>query len=283
MGDAMNGQRWDLHVHSTHSDGLFSPQDLAGMAVAAGLAGLALTDHDTISGVADMKAAGAALGLEVVSGVEISADFDPGTLHLVGLFVDPAHPVLSVRLAKMQAVRLQRNHRIVGQLAEAGLPITYAEVAAEAKDGQLGRPHFAAVLIRKGLVGSMDEAFDRWLGKGRPGYVEREKLSPEAAVGMIREAGGVAVLAHPIQLRLEEEALVSMVARLASAGLQGLEAWHSDHDGAQVAQYQDLAKRYGLVCSGGSDFHGFADKPVRLGQPSVGAEAMAQLRSLATA
>ena len=273
--------RFDLHVHSTFSDGLFTPDQLASMAVQAGLAGLALTDHDTVEGVEAMQAAGGRAGLRIIPGVEISADFEPGTLHMVGLGVDIHHPVLAERLAFLQKARADRNPRIVRQLQAAGVGIDWPEVQAESRGGQVGRPHFAAVLIRTGYASGMDEAFERWLGKGQPGYVEKEKLSPEESVAMIRQAGGLAALAHPVQLGLAGPELEALVARLKGAGLQAIEAFHSDHGPAEEAQYQALAARHGLGISGGSDFHGFADKPVRLGQPSLdepGLEALLRAR-----
>jgi predicted metal-dependent phosphoesterase TrpH len=261
--------RFDLHVHSTFSDGLFTPAQLAVMARQAGLAGLALTDHDTVEGVEAMQEAGAREGLRIIPGVEISADFEPGTLHMVGLGVDIHHPGLCERLAFLQRARAERNPRIASQLRAAGLDISWEEVRAESQGGQVGRPHFAAVLIRKGHATGIDDAFERWLGKGQPGYVEKDKLSPEESVSMIRQAGGLAALAHPVQLGISGPELEALVARLKLAGLQAIEAFHSDHGPAEEAQYQALAARHGLLISGGSDFHGFADKPVRLGQPSL--------------
>jgi len=263
-------KRFDLHLHSTCSDGIFTPAELANHAKAAGLAGLALTDHDTVAGCEAMHAAGAALGLEIINGVEISADFEPGTLHMIGLGVDLAHPVLTGRLAFLQKGRAERTPRMVAQLKAAGVEISVAEILAEAGEGgMVGRPHVAALLIRKGYATGMDDAFDRWLGKGQPGYVSKEKLSAEDAIAMIRQAGGVAVLAHPVQLRLANAELEALVARLKAAGLGGIEAYHSDHGPAEEAQYLALAARHGLKVSGGSDYHGFKDKPVRLGVPSL--------------
>jgi predicted metal-dependent phosphoesterase TrpH len=222
-----------------------------------------------VEGVERMQQAGARQGLRVIPGVEISADFHPGTLHMVGLGLDIHHPGFAKRLGVLQQARADRNPRIIRQLQAAGLDIQWPEVQAESQGGQVGRPHFAAVLIRKGYATGTDDAFDRWLGKGRPGFVEKEKLSPEESVDMIRQAGGVAALAHPMQLGISGDELEDLVARLQAAGLQAIEAFHSDHGPAQEAEYLALARRHNLRISGGSDYHGFVDKPVRLGQPSL--------------
>lgn len=271
-------KRYDLHVHSTHSDGLLDPDALARAARAAGLAGLALTDHDTVAGLPDMGRACREHGLELVPGVEISADYGPGTLHIVGLFVDLTDHGLAQRLERLQLGRARRNPLMAERLAAAGVPITLEEVQAEAHGGQVGRPHFAAVLIRKGFARGMDDAFDRWLAKGRPGYVDKEKFGPEESVAMIKAAGGVAVMAHPVQTGLDTAGLEALAARLKDAGLDALEAWHSDHDAEMAARYAALAGRLGLAVSGGSDFHGFADRAVRLGEPNVDEDALAALR-----
>jgi hypothetical protein len=270
--------RYDLHTHSTHSDGRFDPDTLARMAREAGLSGLALTDHDTVSGLGPMAKACEREGLSLVNGIEISVDWEPGTLHMLGLFIDPDNRDFGEKLKVLQEGRRKRNPLMVARLAAAGIPITLEEVLAESAGGQLGRPHFAAVLIRKGFAKDTQDAFDRWLGKGRPGYVEKEKLSPEASIAMIRSAGGVAVLAHPIELEMNAQELENLVARLVRAGLGGIEAEHSSHREQESHAYRALASLHGLACSGGSDFHGIDGHLVALGTPSVTAEAVAMLR-----
>jgi predicted metal-dependent phosphoesterase TrpH len=262
-------KRVDLHSHSTASDGLFSPRDLVARAVRLGLSALALTDHDNTDGLDEALQAGREAGLEVVAGVEISADYEPGTMHLVGLGIDPAHAGLQTKLRFLQEARATRNPRIVKLLQGAGLDVTWQEVLAQAKGGQVGRPHFAMVLLEKKIVSSWQEAFDLWLGKGKPGYLPKERMPAEEAIEVIHAAGGKAVLAHPIQLKLEGGPLTELVGRLKASGLDAIEVFHSDHGPKEEQFYQNLALKNGLRQSGGSDFHGHPDKDVELGRPEV--------------
>ncbi len=259
----------DLHTHSTRSDGLLTPTQLLERAAGRGLRALALTDHDTVAGVEEAMRAGQRLGVRVVPGVEISVDFEPGTFHMLGLGIDLSNPALKERLEFLQQARRDRNPLIVKKLREASVPITLEEVEAEAKGGQVGRPHFAAVLLRKKVVATWEEAFDKWLGKGAPGYMDKVRVSAADAIGMIHQAGGVAVLAHPVQLRLQDDALAGFLDDMASKKLDGIEVYHSDHGPREEAFYLELARRHGLKISGGSDYHGFANKPVGVGVPEV--------------
>jgi predicted metal-dependent phosphoesterase TrpH len=269
----------DLHTHSTASDGVLSPEDLVALARDKGLAAIALTDHDNTAGLERAISAGKSLGVEVVPGVEISADFSPGTLHILGLEIDPKNPVLRDKLEFLQQTRRDRNPRIARQLQAAGLDLRFEEVEALASGGQVGRPHFASLLLQKKIVSSWDEAFDKWLGKGKPGYVDKVRVSSAEAVGMIHAAGGLAVLAHPVQLQLADQALTDLVSRLAAEGLDAIEVYHSDHGPREEQFYQILARRSGLKFSGGSDYHGFKDKDVELGIPEVDYGVLEKLRS----
>lgn len=264
----------DLHTHTTYSDGKLSPQELLQAAKAAGLSALALTDHDTTDGLPEAVAEGAKLGIRVVAGVEISADYAPGTMHILGLGVDPAEPAFAEALRGLQRARAERNPRMLAALQAQGLELSWQDVQHEAGGPQVGRPHFAAALIAKGLVKDFDEAFDRWLGKGCPAYVPKVRLAPDKAIACIHAAGGVAVLAHPIQLRLEGKSLEEQIARLKSYGLDGIEVWHTDHDAAWTKLAEDLAQRHGLKASGGSDFHGIPGRAASLGRPQVPASVL---------
>ena len=257
----------DLHCHSTASDGTFTPTEVVRLAKELNLAGLALTDHDTVGGVAEAAAEAARLGIDFLPGIEISAEFpQPGTMHILGYGVDPESPSLKDLTRQLLEGRDNRNPRIVEKLQSLNVAITMGEVEAEAKGGVVGRPHIAAILVRKGYVSSIKHAFDKYLAPGGLAYFDKERLSPRRALELIRESGGVPVLAHPSQLRTTNDAqLAGVVKDLVDLGLQGLEIIHSDHTPEQVEKYAGLADRHGLVKTGGSDFHGTNKKNINLG------------------
>jgi predicted metal-dependent phosphoesterase TrpH len=257
----------DLHCHSTASDGTFAPQQVVQLAQRSGLTGLALTDHDTIAGVAPAAAEAARLGIDFIPGIEISATPPPrGTLHVLGYGVDPHSAVLHDMTRQLLEGRDTRNPRIIERLRELGVAITMPEVEQEAGGDVIGRPHIAAILVRKGYVSSIKEAFNKYLAEGGLAYFDKERLSPARALELIRLSGGVAVLAHPIQLRFENDAqLDRQVKDLVDLGLGGIEVIHSDHDAAWVEKCTRLADRYGLIKTGGSDFHGRNKKDIDLG------------------
>lgn len=259
----------DLHSHSTISDGRLSPTALVERAAAQGVGILALTDHDNIGGIAEAEAAGKRLGVEVIPGVEISADYDPGTMHILGLGIDPTNSTLLMRLEFLQEARRQRNPKVLQKLQALGIDITLAEIEALAGSRQIGRPHFAQALINKKAASSFDDAFERFLAKGSPAYVAKTRLSPRESIQIIHGAGGLAVLAHPIQLRLQGQALEAVIQDLVDAGLDGIEVFHSDHDKNHENLYATLARQFGLKISGGSDFHGIEGKSIELGKPAV--------------
>ena len=251
----------DLHVHTTVSDGDLSPSACVDEAARMGLAAIAITDHDTLEGNAEAMARGEELGVEVVPGVEISLEHDTLTIHLLGYYPEPDAPELAAVLASLRGHRDERNPEILRRLGELGCPIETEEVMAEAGSGVVGRPHIAAVMIRKGYVATLNEAFDRYLGKGAPAYVERGKPAPDEAIGALLRARAVPVLAHPGAMRARNvDEIESVVVRLADAGLRGIEAYYSSCDPAQVNMCLRLAKRHGLLVTGGTDFHG-AKKP----------------------
>jgi predicted metal-dependent phosphoesterase TrpH len=257
----------DLHTHSTASDGSLSPAELVKAAARAGLKAVALTDHDTIDGLEEALLAGQGLDLEVVAGVEISIEVGlKGGAHLVGLWVRPGHPGLREGLTRLQEARRQRNPRMLAKLNELGLKLSMEDVLAQAGGGQVGRPHFARALVDKGLASTVGEVFSRWLGAGAAAYVPKERMSPAEGIGLVRAAGGVPVLAHPGLLDLDRPGLESLLRKLKGLGLEGLEAYYSEHDQATRRSLESLAARLGLAVSGGSDFHGGNKPKIKLGQ-----------------
>ena len=265
----------DLHTHSTASDGLLAPAALVEEAVRRGLRAIALTDHDTVDGLAEAIAAGARRGVEVVPGVELGTDARPHEVHLLGYFVDRRSRRLREALAAQAEHRRQRAARMVERLNELGIEVTLAEVLALAGSGTVGRPHLARAIVARGAAADVAEAFDRYLASGRPAYVHRQALSPEAAVALVRAAGGVPVLAHPLTTGDPE----ATVARLLPAGLGGIEVDYGEYDAAARAALRALADRHGLIATGGSDYHGPGHKHGReLGGAVVSAATVDLLR-----
>ena len=249
------------------------PAAVVRLAAESGLSALALTDHDTVAGVAEAAAEAKLAGIDFLPGIELSCYFPrPGTLHLLGYGVDPHHPGLLRLVESQSAGREDRNRIIVDRLNRLGLDVTWDEVVEEAGGpgaaGSIGRPHLAAVLVRKGHVLSNRQAFDRYLGGGGAAYVDNNQLSAERAIAVVHAAGGVVSLAHPLQLRRQSPAqLEAMVRELAEQGLDAIETIHSGHDDDTVARFTRMADRLGLLTTGGSDFHGSA-KSIRLGLPA---------------
>jgi len=245
----------DLHTHSTVSDGSDTPEEVVDLAAKAGLSALALTDHDRLDGIEAARARAASVGVELVSGCEISCNHT-GTMHMLVYFLEPGPGPLQDELARLQRARDTRNQRLVARLAELGLPVTMEELEAEAGPSGAGRPHLAAILVRKGLASSVQDAFDRWLAKGRPAYMERERLGPVPAVRLARQSGALPVLAHPLSLGLAPAQLEATVRELAEAGLAGLEAIYGRYSPDERASLAVLAARAKLAITGGSDHHG---------------------------
>ncbi len=257
----------ELHCHSTASDGTLSPAAVVTLAHRSGLSALALTDHDTVAGVGEAASAAGSLGLDFISGIEISANYPaPGTMHILGYGVDPANPQLRSLTEDLIAGRDNRNPQIVSKLNALGVSITMSEWQDEAKGTVLGRPHLAAILHRKGYVSSIKQAFDKYIGQGAPAYADKERLSPRQAIERIVASGGVPVLAHPVQLRTNNDAELQRILKdLLDLGLAGLEVIHSDHSAELIEKYTSLADRMGLIKTGGSDFHGSNKKDIQLG------------------
>src|SRR5207237_10609085 len=243
--------RVDLHCHSTASDGEYPPAEVAQRAHAAGLAAIALTDHDTTSGVPEAARAGAALGVRVGSGCEFSVKAPWVELHLLGYFLPPGHERLEAFLATTRAARQRRAEQIVAHLRRLGVAIALADVMAVADGGALGRPHVARVLVERGVSSDINDAFGRYLGRGRPAYVEKPLPTLRQVPGLVHAVGGVAVAAH-----LGDRGSEGQIRQFQADGLDGLEVRHPSHSEAIERRLAALAERLGLVISGGSDWHG---------------------------
>ncbi len=258
----------DLHCHSTASDGTCTPKEVAELAQKIGLSAIALTDHDTIDGLAEFQAAGNALGIETISGIEFAAlwgNFHRPEIHIVGLGFDPTHPVLLSRMETIRNSRDIRNRKMCEKLSAIGLHVTLDEVAANAGGEIITRAHFANVLLEKGYIRKKADAFSRYISPGLPGYVEREFLSPALCIETIKAAGGAAVLAHPTLYNLDLPQLEILCRELISYGLDGIECQYSTYTPTQTKEISALAEKLGLLPSGGSDFHGKNKPDIHLG------------------
>jgi 3',5'-nucleoside bisphosphate phosphatase len=266
----------DLHSHTTASDGQHPPAELVRLAWQAGVRHLAVTDHDTVAGIAAARAAGGSLGVEIFSGIELSAFLDGREVHVLGHFIEPANAALAELSIKLRAERRARMVQMVAKLNALGVPVTLSEAEAFSGGENLGRPHLARALVERGWVGNVKEAFDRFLGNGKAAFVDREKLPAARAIALIHGAQGTATLAHPAVSRVERQG----VEQLAQAGLDGLEVFHSDHNPSMRAKYLAMAGELRLVATAGSDFHGAAVAPNRkLGTADMSPESLAALRA----
>ena len=255
----------DLHTHSNRSDGSDPPERIPELAHAVGCTAVALTDHDRLDGVQAARCRGGELGIELVGGCEVSCDTAYGTLHLLAYFVEEDGGPLHTALERLQQWRSERNARLAARLAQLGLPVTFEEMEAEAGGVGVGRPHVAAILVRKGVVSSIQEAFEEWLADGRPAHVERPRLGLVEAVRLVRASGGVPVVAHPLSLRLEPSRLDEAVQEMAEEGVAGLEAVYGRYPPAERAMLSALARRHDLVVTGGSDYHGTYKPDLQVG------------------
>ena len=246
----------DLHLHSTTSDGTDTPSVVIGHAAAAGLSAVALTDHDTLDGLAEAAAAAKRLDIGLVPGVELSLEWPLGGMHLLVYHLEPGAGPLQDRLASLQLGREQRNLEVAERLTALGWPITIEDIVEESGGGVVGRPHIAAVLVRIGAADSIADAFDRWLARGRPGYVDRVRLSPEEAIGLARRSDAVPVLAHPHTTGVSADDYERTFAELAGMGLAGIEAWYAEYPDELRRHIAALAGGLGLIATGGSDYHG---------------------------
>ena len=257
----------DLHVHSNASDGTFAPAEVVRLAKEGGLKALALTDHDTIDGLAEAVAAGETYGVEVIPGVEVSARCPGGSMHVLGLGIDYTNGHLDERLAVLKRARIERNPQIIAKLNALGVKITLEQVEKISGRGQMGRPHIARALMEAGVVRSIQEAFDIFLRNDGKAYVPKFRFPPQEAIAMIRDVQGVPVLAHPFTLNLGSAfALKNTLTELKALGLAGIEAIYAEHTPEQEALYLRLARELGLLVTGGSDYHGDNKPELTLGK-----------------
>ena len=255
----------DLHVHSTASDGTLSPARLVRLAAESGLSAFALTDHDTVAGVQEALCAARDTELTVIPGIELSCPYQDRELHILGLFLDWQDPALNGALAALCQARRARNERILSLFQQDGFPLTWEDVAGTEHGFVITRAHFARALLKRGCVSSMNEAFVRYLDPGKKYFLPKEALDPEQAIRLIRSAGGFPALAHPLQYRLGWTGLNALLSYLKERGLAGLEVYYSSHTAGDTIRLRESARRFGLLETGGSDFHG-ANKPdIRLG------------------
>lgn len=256
----------DLHMHSFFSDGTMAPEELVTLGLEAGLEAMALTDHDNVAGIPRFLAAAANAGMRALSGVEVSADVPKGALHVLGYGVKHDDQMFQRQLAWVLEGREERNKEIISKLARAGIPITMEEVKSFAGSEVVGRPHFAAALIRRGYARNKRDAFSRYLARGRVAHAERRRLPAEDACTFIREAGGVPSIAHPFSLELSHDDLFDFCAYLKDYGLMGLECFYPEFSPSMSRQYLEIADELDLIPTGGSDFHGAATPDLKLGR-----------------
>lgn len=255
----------DLHLHSTASDGSLGPAELMEVAARAGVSCVALTDHDSTAGLKEAAAVAASAGMDFIPGIELGCSTEYGQVDVLGYYVPLDDAAFEKRLQGLRAARGRRNMLILGKLDELGLHVSPEELEAEA-ESTAGRPHIAAIMMKKGYVKSIREAFERFLGEGKSAYVPKEDFSPEEAVRLLVSVGAVPVIAHPMLIHAPWEWLDALVGRLSECGLGGLEAYHSEHDGRGVRNIVGLAQKYGLIVTGGSDFHGTAKPHISVGR-----------------
>jgi predicted metal-dependent phosphoesterase TrpH len=258
-------QTIDLHAHTTASDGSLTPTELVVLAAEEGLTALGITDHDTVDGLAEAAEAARQMNIEMVPGIELSVAYPRGRFHLLGYLINYDNRALSERLRLLKENRANRNVRMVAKMQEIGLLVTLDEIREESGGGQVGRPHMAAALVKKGIVGSVQEAFDRYLGSDAPAYVPKDRITVPEGIELLHAAGGLAVLAHPDTLKLDDDALAVELARLRAMGLDGVECYYAQYTTERVDALLRLASGAGLLVTGGSDFHGEAKPEIRLG------------------
>ncbi len=258
-GGSASSRTVDLHLHTTHSDGMRTPEQTVEAASACGLAAIAVTDHDEVSGVAEAVDTGRRLGVEVLSGVEITVERDRSQMHILGYGIDRDHPGLLAVLGRLRQGRFDRAVRIVELLAKIGVVLDFDELVESAGPGNIGRLHIARAIYMQGATLSVQEAFNRYIGRGRPAFVYRARITIEEAMDVLHDAGGLVALAHP-KLNSADETIPDLV-RL---GLDGIEVYHAKHSPTDVERYKDVADRHGLFKTGGSDCHGPSN-----GQPAI--------------
>jgi predicted metal-dependent phosphoesterase TrpH len=267
---------YDLHTHSTFSDGTESPSRNVEMALERALDGIGVTDHDTFAGLEESSAAAEEADVEIVPGIEFSAEYDGASLHVLGYWVDPAHEPLREELQRLTDSRFRRGEMMIENLQQAGYDISFARVREIAGDDLIARPHVAQAMVEAGIVASEEEAFDRYIADGGVAYVPKHALHPIDALQLIADAGGVCVLAHPAMWKGNGSVPDELIEQMAEGGMVGLEVDHPDHDDERRAYYRAMAERLDLVPTGSSDCHG-ARYDYRMGSNTTPAELVQEL------
>ncbi len=257
--------RADLHLHTTFSDGTLTPSAVVALAADENLGAISLTDHDTIRSLDEGRRAAASKGIEYLTGTEISLVVRDRSVHLLVYLFDVPSP-MTAALERLEQSRTARAPRLLARLAELGLPLSEDEVRREASGDLLGRLHFAHAMIRKGYVASVGEAFERYLSRGRPAHLERDRLEAAEAIALAHQSGGVTSVAHPALIGTDLDESIQVVEDLVALGLDGIEVWHPSHDSATRHRFADMARVLGLVATGGSDFHGDKKPGIRVGR-----------------
>jgi len=261
----------DLHIHSTASDGSLSPLEILNLAKDLNLGAIAITDHDTIDGAKDAISCGIPPSLKFLTGVEISTEPPPsfpfsGSLHILGYAIDLNDTFLSQTLSVLQESRKNRNPRILELLSNLGIELSLDELRNEAGDCQLGRPHIAQLMVAKGFVKSVNEAFKKYLGNDKPAYVDKYRIDCARAIQIITNAGGIPVLAHPYLIPMKNEKMLeALIVTLKEMGLKGIESYYPEHPPDLIARYNEMADRYNLLTTGGTDFHGSIKPEIKMG------------------
>lgn len=261
----MDTRRIDLHVHSTESDGTLTPIELVQKAYEMGLSAFAITDHDTVNGIAPAKEVAKNLGIEFITGVELSTEYHETEVHIVGLLLDETSPIFLEHLTNFRSSRDERNEKMFLKLQEEGFDINTSRLKEMFPDAVLTRAHVARYLLEKGYINSISAAFDTYIGDNCRCYIPRKKISPQEAIAVIHAAGGLAIMAHPILYRLKDKDLRILISDCKASGLDGIEAVYSTYQPSQEHYIKSLAKNYNLAISGGSDYHGDNKPLIQLG------------------
>lgn len=271
----MSHRRADLHIHTYYSDGTQAPAEVVSEAAACGLAAIAITDHDTLDGVSEAVVAGQSLGVEVITGVELSSDFSGKDIHILGYLFGLADNPLTEKLSLIQSGRMDRMRKMIDKLHELGITdILFEEVAGQTRSDAVGRLHLAKLLVQKGHVASLDMAFARYLGEGAQAYFPKYQQSPYDAIRLIKDSGGLAVLAHPMLTRKDE-----LIRGMVAAGLDGIECYYPNCSAAVTDFYLNLTVKYGLLATGGSDAHGRSKSSTWIGKSYVDLSVLEQMKA----
>lgn len=267
----------DLHIHTFYSDGTSSPEEIVQTALQAGLSCIAITDHDSLDGIAPTRLAAQGQDLEIISGIELSTEINGKDIHILGYHFDEKNSLLLEAVHRAQAARVERVKTMIEKLKGLGVKdIELEEVCRLTQSKSVGRPHLAAILKEKGAVKDISQAFDKYLGEGCPAYVPKMKQTPQEAIALIRQSGGVAVMAHPMSTNKDE-----LIRSFVEAGLQGIEVYYPNCPDVVIHYYAKLAQKYNVLATGGSDYHGKAKPNTYMGKARIPYEVVEQLKAVA--